>query len=204
MTEIRHIVFDVGRVLIHWDPELAYVERIPDPDKRQQFLTVVCSPAWNVEQDRGRSWREAEDLLIAEHPDEEDNIRAFRANWHKMVPHALEDSVAIMCGLMADGHDVTLLTNFASDTFAEAGERFDFLRQTRGATVSAHIGKIKPDREIYDAHVSSFDLTPEATLFVDDSEKNVIGAMQAGWQAVQFIDADTLKRDLASLGIKAA
>ncbi len=120
-----------------------------------------------------------------------------------MVPHAYDDSVALMEQLIDAGHDVTLLTNFAADTFIEARTRFPFLERPRGITVSGEIRAIKPDRAIYDHHVTAFGLEPSATLFIDDSQKNVDGAKAAGWQAVLFTDAPTLRRDLAALGVQA-
>ncbi|RWM31936.1 HAD family phosphatase [Mesorhizobium sp.] len=203
MTEIRHIVFDIGRVLIHYDPDLAFGRLIPDAEERKWFFANVCTSEWNLEQDRGRTWEEAEALLIAEHPDHAENIRNFRRHWHEMVPHAYDDSVAIMVGLIEGGHDVTLLTNFAVDTLAEARQRFDFLDRPRGVTVSGEIGLIKPDRAIYDHHIAAFGLEPSATLFIDDSQKNVDGAKAAGWQAVLFTDAKALQADLERLGITA-
>ncbi|MBZ9739207.1 MULTISPECIES: HAD family hydrolase [unclassified Mesorhizobium] len=203
MTEIRHIVFDIGKVLIHYDPNIPFSRLIPDAGERQWFFDNVCTHDWNLEQDRGRTWQEAEALLIADHPGHAENIRNFRRYWNDMVPHAYDDSVAIMLGLIESGHDVTMLTNFASDTLAEARQRFDFLSRPRGVTVSGDIGKIKPDRDIYDHHVAAFGLEPSATLFIDDSQKNVDGAKAAGWQAVLFTDAGTLKADLERFGIKA-
>ncbi|TIS61031.1 MAG: HAD family phosphatase [Mesorhizobium sp.] len=203
MTEIRHIVFDIGKVLIHYDPDLAFNRLIPDADERKWFFANVCTSEWNIEQDRGRTWEEAEALLIAEHPDHAENIRNFRRHWHDMVPHAYDDSVAIMVGLIESGRDVTMLTNFAADTFTEARQRFDFLDRPRGVTVSGEIGLIKPDQAIYDHHIASFGLEPAATLFIDDSQKNVDGAKAAGWQAVLFTDAKALKADLERLGIAA-
>ncbi len=76
MSDIRHIVFDIGRVLIHYDPEIPYRRLIPDDAQRRWFLENVCTGDWNIEQDRGRRWEDAEALLIAEHPQEEENIRA--------------------------------------------------------------------------------------------------------------------------------
>ncbi|MGI9400373.1 MAG: HAD family hydrolase [Rhizobiaceae bacterium] len=203
MSSLDHIVFDVGRVLLHWDPELAYLDLIPDEKERTWFLENVCSPEWNVEQDRGRSWGEAEAILVSEYPEHEESIRAFRQNWHKMVPHELAETVDLLRSLVEQGHDITLLTNFAADTFSEAGRRFDFLNLARGATVSGLVGLLKPEREIYDLHANVFDLKPSATLFIDDSEKNVTGAQAAGWNSVLFTDIDTLKRDLADFGIAA-
>ena len=202
MTEIRHIVFDIGRVLIHYDPDLPFSRLIPDAQERKWFFDNVCTSPWNIEQDRGRTWEEAETLLIAEHPAHEENIRNFRRFWHEMAPHAYEDSVALMERLIDAGHDVTMLTNWAADTFVEARARFPFLNRPRGVTVSGEIKMIKPDRGIYDHHAQSFGLDPAASLFIDDSQKNVDGAKAAGWQAVLFTDAVTLERDLRRLGIE--
>lgn len=201
MTEIRHIVFDIGKVLIHYDPDLPFSRLIPDEAERKRFFETVCTHEWNIEQDRGRTWEEAEALLVAEHPDHEENIRNFRRHWHEMVPHAYDDSVALMEALIDKGHDVTMLTNFAADTFVEARQRFAFLDRPRGVTVSAEIGMIKPDRGIYDHHAATFGLEPAATIFIDDSQKNVDGAKAAGWQAVLFQNAKTLEADLERFGI---
>lgn len=203
MTEIRHIVFDIGKVLVHYDPDLPFSRIIPNPEERKWFFDNVCTSAWNIEQDRGRSWEDAEAELIALYPDHAESIRAFRRHWHEMVPYHYEDSVALMERLIDAGHDVTLLTNWAADTFAEARERFPFLEKPRGITVSGKIKAIKPDRAIYDHHARTFDLEPAAALFIDDSQKNVDGARAAGWQAVLFTDAATLENDLVQLGVLA-
>ncbi|APY13370.1 HAD-IA family hydrolase [Brucella sp. 10RB9214] len=195
-SPVKHVVFDIGKVLIHYDPELAFLDIIPDAGERRWFLENICTSAWNIEQDRGRSWQEAEALLLESHPQHHDQIRAFRRNWSRMVPHAYDDSVEILRGLIAAGHDVTMLTNFASDTFREAQARFPFLTESRGVTVSGDIRLLKPDRAIYDHHVASFGLDPAATLFIDDTMHNVEGAKQAGWQAVHFTSAAKLADDL--------
>jgi 2-haloacid dehalogenase len=200
MTEIRHIVFDIGKVLVHYDPNLPFRRLIPDDGERRWFFDNVCTHDWNVEQDRGRKWEEAEAVLIAAYPEHARNIRSFRRHWHEMVPHAYEGSVSVMEELIGQGRDVTMLTNFASDTFAEARQRFPFLQRPRGVTVSADVGLIKPDRAIYEHHARAFGLEPKATLFIDDSRANVEGARAAGWQSVQFIDPERLKSDLVRYG----
>jgi 2-haloacid dehalogenase len=201
-AEIRHIVFDIGKVLIHYDPNLPYSRIIPDNAEREWFFANVCTHEWNLEQDRGRTWSDAEALLIADHPEREEQIRSFRKYWHEMVPHAYDDSVAILEQLIAEGRDVTMLTNFASDTFREAQERYPFLKKPRGVTVSGDIGLIKPDVAIYDTHAKSFGLEPASTIFIDDSYPNVEGARAAGWHAVHFTGAEKLRSDLAAHGIK--
>ena len=201
MKDIRHVVFDIGRVLVHYDPHLAYVDLIADRGEREAFLRDVCSSDWNVEQDRGRSWEDAEAEATVRHPDKSELIRAFRANWHLMVSHAYEDSVAILRALIGLGHDVTLLTNFAADTFREAQKRFPFLTEARGVTVSGEVRLLKPDLEIYRRHAADFGLMPGATLFFDDSPKNVEGARKAGWNAELFTTAEGMRSDLLRYGV---
>eukprot|EP00913_Durusdinium_trenchii_P026880 g25215.t1 len=200
--KIDHIVFDIGKVLIHYDPNIPYSRIIPDGEERKWFFLNVCTHEWNLEQDRGRRWEDAEALLIERYPDRAEQIRAFRRHWHEMVSHAYEDTVAIMLGLIDKGWDVTMLTNFAADTFTHARQLFPFLNRPRGVTVSGEIGLIKPDVEIYEKHARDFGLRPAATIFIDDALANVEGARAAGWKAVQFIDAQTLRSDLAEHGIR--
>ncbi|MBO3759191.1 HAD family phosphatase [Ciceribacter sp. L1K22] len=200
-AQIDHIVFDIGKVLIHYDPNLPFSRIIPDAAERQWFFENVCTHDWNIEQDRGRTWADAEALLIAQYADRADHIRAFRQTWREMVPHAYEGSVAIMLSLIEAGRDVTMLTNFAADTFKEAQEMYPFLTVPRGVTVSGEGGLIKPDVAIYETHVKSFGLEPARTIFIDDSMPNVEGAKKAGWQAVHFAGAEKLKADLESYGV---
>ncbi|WP_454287881.1 HAD family hydrolase [Rhizobium arsenicireducens] len=199
---IRHIVFDIGKVLIHYDPNLPFSRIIPDEAERRWFFDNVCTHDWNLEQDRGRGWAEAEAEVIARYPEREEQIRAFRLNWREMVPHAYEDTVALMTDLIDAGHDVTMLTNFAADTFREAREMYPFLDLPRGVTVSGEVGLLKPDVAIYQRHAADFGLDPAAALFIDDVTHNVEGARAAGWQAVQFLGAGKLRADLRDLGVE--
>ena len=201
MTVIKHIVFDVGQVLIYWNPEIPFRHLIPNDQKRQWFLREVCNGQWNVEQDRGRTWHEAEEMLIEQHPEEEVHIRAFRKHWVEMLPHQIEDSVVILKALISNGTDVTLLTNFNQETFPLAKEMYPFLKLARGETVSGEIRLIKPDRQIYDHHTRIHDLDPQATLFFDDSQKNTDGAKDFGWHAELFTSPEQMARDLANYGV---
>ncbi|MEN0000085.1 MAG: HAD family phosphatase [Pseudomonadota bacterium] len=200
---IKHVVFDIGKVLIHYDPDLPFQRIIPDAEKRAWFFDNVCTSAWNIEQDRGRSWQTAETLAIEQHPDWADEIRAFRLNWPEMVPHAYDETVNILLSLLEAGHDVTFLTNFAADTFVEAQEMYPFLKAGRGVTVSGRVKLIKPDPAIYALHTQTFELDPAATLFIDDSAANVEAARAFGWQAIHFTDAELLPAALEGFGVAA-
>lgn len=203
MNRIDHIVFDVGRVLINWNHELIYLDLIPDKAERRAFLEI-CWP-WNAEQDRGlRSWQDAEDELIAEHPGKEEWIRAYRRDWHKSIPSAHDETVEVMRALIEAGSDVTMLTNFNDETWIKAKEKFPFLNEPRGVTVSAEVKLIKPEKAIYEYHAKTFGLAPERTLFFDDSPKNIEGARSAGWNAQEFegsMGGEALRNLLQSHGI---
>lgn len=200
-ARIRHIVFDIGKVLIHYDPNIPFSRLIPDDEERKWFFAHVCTSEWNIEQDRGRTWLEAEQLLLEKFPDREEHIRAFRKYWHEMIPYSYEHSVAHLERLIEEGRDVTMLTNFADDTFDQACEIFPFLKKPRGVTVSARVRLIKPDTAIYDAHTRTFGLDPKATLFIDDSAANVESARAYGWNAIRYTGADQLDADLAEYGL---
>lgn len=201
MSDIRHIVFDLGNVLIKWDSEIPYRRLIPDAAARRHFLTNICSHDWNLEQDRGRSFREAENALIARHPEHAEMIRAFRKNWEEMIHGTVEESVAILSSLAKSGIDLTALTNWSAETFPWARENFPLLRHFRGITVSGEVRLVKPDIAIYRHHALTFGLTPEKTLFFDDNAANVEGARKSGWQAELFTDPAGMRRDLAKHGI---
>jgi 2-haloacid dehalogenase len=199
---VRHIVFDIGRVLVAWDPEIPYRRLIPDEAERRWFLAEVCSPEWNLEQDRGRSWEAGEAVLIARHPDRADLIRAFRRHWHEMVPGLLPETPQIMEALVDAGHDVTLLTNFHHETWPIALGKFPVLSKPRGVTVSGRLGVVKPERAIYDHHADTFGLDPQATIFFDDNAANVKGAQAAGWRAHRFTGPEGVRAELRAADIR--
>ena len=111
VPENRKVVFDVGNVLLRWDPFHLYRNLIPDDAKRDWVLRNVCTSAWNIEQDRGRPWPDAVALLVAEHPEWEAEIRAYDERWHETVPSTIEDSVVTLAELKAKGEAVYAITN---------------------------------------------------------------------------------------------
>ncbi|SEP66746.1 2-haloacid dehalogenase [Faunimonas pinastri] len=201
MNEIRHIVFDIGNVLLHWERERPYRRLIPDAVKRRHFLTEICSDAWHHRLDEGVPVDEAIAELVARHPEHEDLIRAYKTEWLEMLPGAIGGTVEILERLVADGRDVTALTNFNQDLFQITVPEYPFLRIFRGVTVSGEKRLIKPDPAIYEEHARAFGLEPSATLFFDDMERNVAAARAAGWNAEVFTDPEGLRRDLARYGI---
>ena len=195
------VVFDIGNVLIQWDPRLLYREFFGNEEHADRFLAEVLPPEWNLEQDRGRSFSEAIAEAIARHPDQEEPIRAWDTRWHEMVPGEVPGSVAILKALKAAGVPLYAITNFSREKFAECRERFPFLAEDFiDVVVSAHEGLIKPDRRIYEVLFARNDLDPGQTVFVDDSPANVEAARGIGMHAIHFTGAEPLERALRDLG----
>ena len=195
------VVFDVGNVLIRWDPVLLYRDLIPDDEKRHWFMHNVCTAAWNIEQDRGRSWEEAVAILVRDHPEWEREVRAYDERWHETVPGVIEDSVAVLAELKARGDKVYAITNFSREKWAECLIRFPFLGSFDGAVVSAHEGLIKPDPAIFETLLSRYGLQAQDCIFIDDSAKNIQGAGQVGMQTIHFIEPIDLRARLRGLGV---
>jgi 2-haloacid dehalogenase len=196
------VVFDVGNVLIRWDPLLVYREMIPDDEKRAWFMQNVCTAAWNLEQDRGRSWEEAVALLVASHPEWESQIRAYDERWHEAVPGVIDDSVAVLAELKRRGEKVYAITNFSREKWAECLIRFPFLQSFDGVVVSAHERVIKPDPAIYHILLQRYGLAAPDCIFIDDSAKNIEAARGVGMKAVHFVEPIDLRSELAGHGFR--
>jgi 2-haloacid dehalogenase len=198
------VIFDLGGVLIDWNPRHLYRKLFDDAAEMEAFLRDVCAPAWNLEQDRGRPWAQAIAELSAIHPDKGELIAAYRGRWHEMLNGPIAGTVAILEALHAADVPLYALTNWSAETYPYAEELYGFLGLFRGVVVSGRIGLIKPDREIYDHTIARFGVAPERTVFIDDSAKNVAGAEAAGLRALHFTGPDALARDLAALGLPVA
>lgn len=199
MSDIEAVVFDIGGVLIDWDPEYLYRNLIDDPRERRRFLTEVCSPEWNAAQDAGRPWKDAVAELIAEHPHHADLIEAYHLRWEEMVAGPIPGSVEILEDLRARQIPTYALTNFSSDKWEVAVARWQFLGEFDGAVVSGEEGVTKPDPAIYRILLDRFALDPERAFYVDDRIENVRAAEEVGMRASVFVDAPTLRRRLHEL-----
>jgi len=198
---VDHVVFDVGNVLIEWDPDHLYRKLISDPVERALFLSDICTPAWNLEQDRGRSWADAVAERVALFPQHAALIRAFDERWPEMVPGEVPGSVALLESLRMADVPLYAITNFSAEKFVLARARFAFLNGFRDVVISAEERLLKPDPAIYHALLERNGLTAAQCLFIDDSEKNVRGAEAVGMHAHHFRDAVALAAKLRTLGL---
>jgi 2-haloacid dehalogenase len=195
------VVFDLGGVLIDWDPRRLYRKLLADEAAVEQFLATITTPEWNAEQDRGRPFAEAVAELVERHPAHAAAIAAYHERWTEMLGGEIPGTVAVLAELRDAGVPLYALSNWSAETFRLTRDRFPFLEWFDGLVVSGEEGVIKPDRRIFELLLERFGLVAAATLFVDDSPANVDAARAVGMDAVRFRDAAALRRDLATRGL---
>ena len=201
MQRPRVVVYDVGGVLLDWDPRHLYSKIFDDPARMEWFLAEVCSPAWNIAQDGGRPWADAEAEAIARHPGCAAEIRAFRSRWHEMVRGPIPGAVALLEELYAASVPLYAITNFAADTFRETTERFEFFDRFAGIVVSGDEHMLKPDPRIFQLLEQRYQLDLADCVFIDDVAKNCDGARACGMHAIQFVSPAETRAALVELGI---
>lgn len=201
MIQPSAVVFDLGGVLIDWDPRYLY-RKLLDDEQADRFVAEITTSAWNHEQDRGRPFAEAIAELSSRHPEHSELIAAYYERWEEMLGGPIEPTVALL-GQLREHEDLGLyaLTNWSAETFPIAEARYDFLSWFDGVLVSGRVGVVKPDVKIFALLVERFDLEPATTLFIDDAAANVEGARAAGLDAVRYTTPAALRADLARRGL---
>ena len=196
------VVFDLGGVLIDWDPRHLYRKLFAgDAAAMEWFLANVCTNEWNREQDRGRAWTEAVALLEPSWPAHGPLIRAYRERWMEMLNGPIAGSVTILEELRRAGVALHALTNWSHETFALARPQYPFLAHFGVIVVSGEIGLIKPDPAIFRHLEARAGIVPDETVYIDDSAANVAAATALGYRALKFETPERLRRDLGALGL---
>ncbi|RYU89239.1 HAD family phosphatase [Mucilaginibacter terrigena] len=199
---INTIIFDLGAVLIDWNPHYLYRNLFADEQEMTDFLGNITTSDWNEEQDAGRSLQEGTDLLVAQHPQHEANIRAFYGRWDEMLGDAIEGTVEIFKQLKDSGkYKIYALTNWSAETFPVALERYDFLNWFDGIVVSGMEKMRKPTPAFYKILLNRYHISPKKALFMDDNLRNVLAAEKLGIKSIHFTSPEKLKRELEILGI---
>lgn len=196
------VVFDLGGVLIDWDPRYLYRRLLASDEAIEAFLDEVGFPGWNYAVDAGLStWADAVDALSRSHPHHRHLIEAYPSRFAETLGGPIEGSVEVLRELHHQGVRLLALTNWSAETFPVALERFDFLALFDDIVVSGAERVAKPDPEIFALLLRRHGLDPARTLFVDDKQANVHAAGRAGLVGVLFTDAVTLREDLESAGV---
>ncbi len=198
---IEAVVFDVGGVLLDWDPRYLYRKLIDDEEEMNRFLQEVCTMTWHDAHDRGKPAEVSCAELAAAHPEQEELIWAWTRRSEEMIAGPIPDTVELLRDLKAAGVPCYALTNMEAETYPLRLERFPFLGWFDGTVVSCFEGVAKPDAEIFKRLLSRFELAPASTLLIDDSPRNVRAALALGMQAVEFRSAAALRQSLEDAGL---
>jgi 2-haloacid dehalogenase len=195
-------VFDLGGVLVDWNPRYLYRKLFGGDDAAMEhFLANICTSAWNSQQDAGRSFAEATALLKKEHPNYGELIEAWFARHPEMLAGPIPGSIEILGELRANQVPLYALSNWSTETFPSAQKRFDFLQWFRGILLSGKVRLIKPDRRIYELFLETFSVDPAQAIYIDDIPANVEGANAVGMHGIVFKNADQLRAELRGLGL---
>ena len=202
MAERDTVIFDLGGVLLDWNPRHLYRTLFAgDEAAMEQFLATVCNSEWNRQQDAGRLVAEGCALLKTAHPDKADLIDAYYARHLDMIPNAIEGTVAILAELRERGTKLYFLSNYSAETYKLALTRFEFLSWFADGIVSGEHGVIKPDPAIYKLAIERFAIDPARAIFIDDMAINAAAARPFGIHGIHFTSPDALRQELVELGL---
>lgn len=196
------VVFDLGGVLAEWDPRHLYRDLFGgDEAAMEEFLATVCTPEWNHSMDAGRSRAKAVAELVAEHPQHERLIRAWVDRWQEMLGPEIVGTAEVVGELHGRGVRLLALTNWSGETFPVARTLFPSFAFFEGIVVSGDHGVAKPEPAIFALLTELHGAEPSRSAYVDDKAGNVAAAQALGFTGLLFTDPQTLRADLAQLGL---
>lgn len=197
----RAVLFDVGNVIVRFDPRALYDKIFPDAQARDRFLAEVCTTAWHVEHDRGAAMAETIPALVAQFPHHEHAITAWRDRAAEMLPEVVPQSVEVIEALHARAVPLYALTNMPAEWVAMITAMSPAFARFKDIVVSAHEGVIKPDPRLYQIACARIGLPAQEIVFVDDSRANIDAARALGFDAILFDDPAALRPALESRGL---
>ena len=186
-TKITTIIFDLGGVLIDWNPRYVYRQIFDTEEKIDWFFENICTSEWNENQDAGRSLQEATEELVAKFPEYEKEVRAYYDRWEEMLGGPIPETVEILRSLKeTKKYKMYALTNWSAETFPVALQRYDFLHWFDGIVMSGEERTRKPFPEIYQVLLNRFEVNTSEAVFIDDSLRNIKGAEAIGIAGIHF------------------
>ncbi len=202
MTHERSVVvFDLGGVLIDWNPRHLYRKLFQDEAEMEDFLANICTAEWNLQQDAGRSFAEACATLRLKYADKAGMIDAWFTRFDEMMAGPIAGTVDILAELRERELPLYALSNWSAETFPFAQRRFDFLKWFRAIFLSAEVRLVKPDPRIFELFCETFAVRPEQIVYIDDLNHNVRAARATGMHAIRFTDPARLREELVQLGL---
>ena len=195
------VVFDLGGVLIDWNPRYVYSKVFDTESATEWFLENICTPDWNLSIDAGKPFAIAVSELCTIHPEWTEQISAFHLRWEEMLGGEIVESVRILKEIQSKGYPVYGLTNWSAETFPIARNRYEFLETLDGIVVSGEEKLIKPDPAIFRILIDRFNLKAGNCIFIDDNPHNTAAAAELGFCTIGFSDPAQLRKDLCIAGI---
>lgn len=203
ISKIDTIIFDLGGVLVDWDPKNLYNKVFETEEEVDWFLSNVCTPDWNIEQDGGRLIKDAVALKISEFPNFKKQIELFYDRWTEMFNGVIQENVDLQQKLIANpNYKVYALTNWSGEKWEKALELFPFFNDFDGVVVSGKEKTRKPFDDIYQLILNRFKINSKNTLFIDDNLDNVNAAIKNGINSIQFTGEIKLGIQLENLGVR--
>ena len=202
MNKFNTIIFDLGGVLIDWNPRKVYRTVFKTEEEINWFFENICTNDWNENQDAGYPIAKATEEKIAQHPEWEKEIKAFYGRWVEMLGGPIQGTVDIFNQLKQNPtYKFYALTNWSAETFPIALDRFDFLQWFDGRLVSGEEKTRKPFPDFYQKLIEKFSIDPSRAIFIDDNLRNVKAGESLGLQGIHFTDPADLKIKLIELGM---
>ena len=198
---MKSIVFDLGAVLIDWNPRYFYRKIFTDVAEMEYFLKEICNSAWNLQMDAGKTFAQAGEEWAAQYPRYAKQIKAFDAGWQEMLGGEIAGTVQILRELKQKHYPAYALTNWSAEKFPIARARFDFLKEFDGIVVSGEEKCIKPQPQIYQILLSRYGLQAPNCIFIDDNLDNIKGAQTLGFDTILFTSPENLRAELRQRGV---
>jgi 2-haloacid dehalogenase len=198
------VVFDIGNVLLRWNPRNLYRKIFREPGQMEWFLGNVCDGPWNEAQDQGRVWAEAVAERCARFPEWRAEIRAYDERWIEMLDGEISENVQVLESLKTAGVPIYAITNFSKEKFVLAWQRHRFLHRFDGIVVSGEERLLKPDPRIFEVFLRRYGLSAGSCVFIDDSEANVRTAARLGMKTIHYAEMLDLRPALQTFGVLAA
>ena len=194
--DIKNIVFDFGGVLVDSNPRYLFKDYFKDNSEMEYFLRNICTPEWNLEQDKGRSLAEGTIILQNRFPEFHSLIQLFYDKDEKMLKSDIPETVSILNRLKTK-YKIYGLTNWSTETFKIAYEKFPFFKEFDGIVISGQEKILKPDKRIYYRLLDRYNLKAENTLYIDDNIDNVRTAEEIGMISIHYENAGKLENELS-------
>jgi len=202
MSKIDTVIFDLGGVLIDWNPRYLYRKLFSTEEEITWFMENICTPEWNDMQDAGRSFAEATEELVKKHPEHEVPIRAWYGRYPETISGAIQPTVDVLTRIREKkAHRLYALTNWSAESFPWAQDNFEFLSWFEGIVVSGKEKTRKPYADFYHILLKRFNIDPVRSVFIDDNVKNIKGANEVGLNTIHFTGAPALEQELKGLGV---